>query len=90
MTFSKGNTEFEKIISLSDILEVEPDEEPLWYKLHKSGIKMKKEVVNVYVVQKTCIYCGGQIIEVQGLDKDNWELRCYDCKYLFKESDYKI
>lgn len=96
LTLSKGETEYEKVLVLTDIFQwfdprkgeyqpIPPTE--LWKILNNQGIIPHPLVTGQYLKAETCIYCGGQVIKKTGINDDRWEMRCSTCNYLFAEDD---
>ncbi len=57
----------------------------LWLLLSQQGIIVHPLLMKQYADQQSCIFCGGQIVTIQGVTPDRWEQRCNNCEFLFAE-----
>lgn len=88
MTLSKAETPIDKQIALTDIIKSDSNKQNaklLWNILSKNGFYLHKDLEKKYRQQKTCFFCGGQIVKINGIDEKNYEERCDSCHYIYLE-----
>lgn len=61
------------------------DPKEFWEILTRYGFYPHPAIMQSYLDADCCIYCGGEIIKVEGITPDRWEKRCGKCNYLYEE-----
>lgn len=94
MTLSRAETDLERILVLTDLFKqynpATNKYEPIVASslttiLQKYGIAVHEMILEQYVKQQICFFCGGLIVNIQGVTPDRWEHRCNKCNYLYAE-----
>ena len=98
LILSKAETPLDKRLAITDLFvpgkltEVQDKNkfvgkmaQTIWTELNKIGIIMHPDLERLYLKQETCFWCGGQILKVEGLTPETYEMRCTRCTYLYEE-----
>ena len=66
------------LLSVADVTK-------LWETLAKNNFIIHPALEAKHYQNKICIWCGGEITKLTGLEEENWEARCRSCGYLYDE-----
>ena len=57
----------------------------IWTALAQNHLYLNISLLQVYLKQETCYWCGGQILKVNGISDAHYEKRCVCCGYIYEE-----
>src|SRR3990167_9356068 len=66
------------LLSIADVTK-------LWESLAKNNFIIHPALEAKHYQNKICIWCGGEITKLTGLEEENWEARCRSCGYLYDD-----